>query len=211
MVKVRVLSLAFFAVFAASAFAASSAQAGWLVLGSLLVGTAAIALATITHEKGVLSYPAAKITCAKLDIQKGEIQEPDLVLVGSLLFLECKAIEPPTCHLSAENEAGIGTLPLEALVTLDGSLAVKGKGKPKNANKVFATFKLEGGSCGPSGKQVVTGTATILAPEGQDERLWHLVNALIETTGELEVGNTPATITGSALVKLENDMPWSFD
>jgi hypothetical protein len=207
MSKVKVLMLASFAAFALSAIASSSAQAGWLVLGSLLVGTAKIAESTVTHENGVLTYNTVKIECSGVSVKGGEIQEPDLVLINSLEFTGCSVITPTTCTLPS---GVISTLPVEGLVTLDGPLAVKAKGKPKTGT-IFATFKFSGASCSISGKQAVTGTATILSPEGQDERLWHLVNVLTEKAKELEVGEASAEIKGSALVKLENDMLWSFD
>lgn len=208
MSKVKVLVLASFAAFALSAIASSSAEAGWLVLGSLLVGTAKIAETTITHENGVLTYSNVKIECSGVNVKGGEIQEPDLVLINSLEFTGCSVITPTTCTLPT---SVISTLPVEGLLTLDGSLAVKAKGKPKTGT-IFATFKFGGGSCSITGKQAVTGTAEILSPEGQDERLWHLVNVLTEAgSKELEVGSAEAKITGSALARLENDMLWSFD
>jgi hypothetical protein len=210
MSKVKVLILASFAAFALSAIASSSAQAGWLVLGSLLVGSAAISPSTIVHKKGVLQYSTVTIECGGLTINKGEIHEPDWVLINSLEFTGCSVAEPSTCKLAKQPNGVIGTVPVEGLVTLDGPLAVKAKGKPKTG-EIFATFKFEGETCSISGKQGVTGTAVILSPEGQDERLWHLVNALTAEAGELKVGEAPATISGSALVKLENDMLWSFD
>ncbi len=210
MSKVKVLMLASFAAFALSAIASSSAQAGWLVLGSLLVGSAAIASSTIVEKKGVLHYSTVTIECGGLNIQKGEIHEPDWVLINSLEFTGCSVTEPTACKLTNQPNGVIGTVPVEGLVTLDGPLAVKAKGKPKTGS-IFATFKFEGSGCSITGKQAVTGTATLLSPEGQDERLWHLVNALVEKEGELEVGSAAATISGSALVKLESNMLWSFD
>jgi hypothetical protein len=209
MSKVKVLILAFFAAFALSAIASSSAQAGWLVLGSLLVGSAAVAGTTITDKEGILTFSSIEIGCATLGVKGGVISEPDKVLATSLEFGGCKVIPVGgACTLASTT---IGTLPLEGLVTLDGPLATKGKAKPENAEGLFATFKLNGASCSSAGKEAVTGTAEVLSPEGQDERLWHLLNALIETAGELKVGEAAATISGSALFQLQNDMLWSFD
>jgi hypothetical protein len=215
MSKLRVLALAFFAAFALSAVAAESAQAGWLVLGSLLVGSAAIAKSAFIHEKGVLGFKSGteevKISCpTSLEINGGTISEPDKVLVTSLVFGGCEVTSAGNCSLEP-TPTSVGTLPIEGLVTLDGPLAVKAKLKPENAAGLFATFKLKGASCSLAGKTAVTGEASILAPTGQDERLWQLVKAFEETAGELEVGSGAATISGAALFKLENDMPWSFD
>ncbi len=59
-------------------------------------------------------------------------------------------------------------------------------------------------------KERDNGQLGILMPEGQDERLSHLLNAVIQTAGELEVGSSNATLSGGSLIHLENDMLWSF-
>jgi hypothetical protein len=215
MSKLRVLALAFFAAFALSAVAAESAQAGWLVLGSLLVGSAAIASGAVIVEEGVLGFKsgteAVTISCpTSLEVNGGTISEPDKVLVTSLVFGGCKVTSTGNCSLEP-TPTTVGTLPVEGLVTLDGPLAVKAKLKPENAADIFATFKLKGTGCSLAGKVPVTGEASILAPTGQDERLWQLVKAFEATAGELEVASGAATISGSALFKLASDMPWSFD
>jgi len=207
MSKIRILAVAFFATFALSAIAAGSAQAGWLVLGSLLVGSAAIEKATVTDKVGILTFSSIEIECTTLAVSGGAIVETAKAEATSLEFTDCKVVKPSTCTLEGTT---IGTLPVEGVVTLDGPLATKSKAKPKNAQELFATFKLNGSSCSASGKNAVTGEAAVLDPEGQDERLWHLLNALIETPGELKVGSAAATISGSALFKLTSDMLWSF-
>jgi hypothetical protein len=212
MSKIRILAVAFFAVFAFSAIAAGSAQAGWLVLGSLLVGSAAISSGTVVDKEGVLEYEVegskVKIGCTNLTVSGGKISEPDKFLATSLEFNGCVETAPANCSLSNTN---VGTLPVEGLVTLDGPLATKAKVKPENPSALFATFKIEGVKCSLAGKEAVTGSASVLDPEGQDERLWHLLNALVETAGELKVGSASASISGSALFKLESNMLWSFD
>ncbi len=208
MSKVKIVALGLVAAFAFTAFASGSAQAFWLVNGTLLVGSAAISSTTVTDKNGVLSGGGVGIECTGLGIKGGTISSPDKVLATSLEFTGCIAIEPEKCKLVGST---VGTVPVEGLVTLDGALAVKAKGKPENTNGIFATFKFEGTSCSISGtKQVVTGTATILSPEGQDNREWHLVTALTEVASELQLGSANATISGSTLVRLENDAQWSF-
>jgi hypothetical protein len=210
MPRARGFAVAFFAVVAFSAVA-SSAQAGWLVSGSVLAGSAAIASGTVVDREGILAIETegskVKLSCTKLTVSGGKISEPDKFLATSLEFAGCTATEPATCSLSSTT---VGTLPVEGLVTLDGPLATKAKVKPENPSALFATFKLEGTKCSVSGKEAVTGSASVLDPEGQDERLWHLLNAQIETEGELRIGSFAASIEGSALFKLESDMLWSF-
>ncbi len=215
MSKLRLLMPALFATLALSAVAAGSAQAGWLVSGSLLVGSTALASKTIVDERdhpikaiGPNATDPILIECPALTLTGGKISEPDKFLVSSLEFKECTAVEPTGCALGNPT---VGSLPIEGLWTLDGLLGAKTKVKAENANGLLFTFKLEGTSCAESGKLSVTGQFVLLAPEGKDERQWHLLTFLTETEGELELGSTPATIFGSVLAKLETEKPWSFD
>lgn len=210
MSRVRMLAAVFLAMAAFSAIAASSAQAGWLVLGSLLVGSAAISKGTIVDKEIVFVFGGGvlEIACKKLEINGGMISEPDELLAKSLEFSECVVVKPVNCTLEG---AKIASLPVEGLVTLDGKLATKARVDPENAQNVFATFKINGANCTFTGKHVIIGGISVLDPQGQDERLWHLLNLFVEKEGELEEGSGPATISGSVLVKLESDMLWSFD
>ncbi len=207
--RARVLALSFFVAFAFSAIAAGSAQAGWLVLGSLVFESEQVNMKTVVDKPFSLSWSTSKITCKKLQLSENTtIKEPDKFLSGGLEFAECTSL-PAECVLQ---NGRISTLPIEGLVTLDGALAVKAIVKPDTGKTIFATFFFEEEKgCAEEGKQAITGTATILAPTGQDERLLQLINALITTAGELKVGEAAATIEGSALVSLVSDMPWSFD
>ncbi len=207
MSRARGFAMAFSAVVAFSAIVAGSAQAGWLVLGSLLVGSAAIASSTITDKPDVLTFSGVEIECSTLGVSGGYIVETSTAAAKSIEFSGCKVVKPTTCTLKGTT---IGTLPLEGIVTLDGLLGAKGKAKPVNANGLFATFELTGTSCSASGKNAVTGSVALLGPQGPGESLWQLDNMFIETSGELEVGSAAATISGSALGRLENDMPWTF-
>jgi hypothetical protein len=215
MCRARILTVAFVVALVSSLIAAGSAQAGWLVLGSLLVGSAAIAKSAFIHEVGILGFKSGteefRIECpTSLEIVGGKISEPDKFLATSLVFAGCQVSPAGNCSLEP-SPTTIGTLPIEGLVTLDGPLAVKSKLKPENANDLFATIRLKGGSCSLAGKFAITGEASILAPTGQDERLWQLVKVFEEKAGELELESSPLTISGSALFKLESDMLWSFD
>jgi hypothetical protein len=214
MSRVRGCVVVFFAVVAFSAVVAGSAQAGWLVLGSLLVGSAAAAKSTFIHETTLIGFKSGteevKIECpTSLEIAGGTISEPDKFLATSVVFAGCQVEPAGNCSLEP-SPASIDTLPVEGLVTLDGVLAAKAKVKPENTSKLFATFKLKGASCSLSGKVAVTGEASLLGTQSQGESLWQLDKAFEEKTGELEIGSGPATISGAALAKLENDMPWTF-
>jgi hypothetical protein len=205
MYKGRLLAALSLAAFTLSAIAAGSAQAGWIVLGSPLAKSATIGTKS-TDKAARLHYSTATVECSSISLGGGEVDAPSQILVNSLELGGCSVTEPATCKLTGTT---INSLPLEALATLDGSLGFKAKIKPKTG-ELLATFKLEGTSCSLSGRQAASGTATLLSPEGQDERLLHLVNLLIETAGELEVGSAAAELSGSTLVCWESDMTWRF-
>jgi hypothetical protein len=214
MSRARGFASASFAVVAFSAVAAGSAQAGWLVLGSLLVGSAAAAKSAFIHEKGIFGFKsgaeAVTISCpTSLEVNGGTISEPDKLLATSVLFGGCEVTSTGNCSLEP-TPTTIGTLPVEGLVTLDGLLAAKAKVKPENASDLFATLKLKGSSCSLSGKFTVTGEVSLLGTQSQGESLWQLDKVFEEKAGELEVASGAATVSGAALGKLENDMPWTF-
>lgn len=203
--KGRLLAALSLAVLALSAIAAGSAQAGWIVLGSALVKSATIA-AKSTDKAFRLHYSTTTVECTSILLGGGEVDAPSQILLSALELAGCSVTEPVTCKLTGTT---INSLPLEASTTLDGSLAFKAKIKPKTG-ELLATFKFEGETCALTGKQAATGTATLLSPDGQDERLLHLVNLLIETAGELKVGSATAELSGSALFCIEGDMTWRF-
>jgi hypothetical protein len=209
MFKVKLLAAAFAVTFVLSAVASSSAQAGWLVLGSLLAGSAAISASSIEHSKATFGFgEEVEIQCDTLVFNGGFIGEPDKLLVKSLEFTGCSLVKPLECTLA---NSSFSTLPVEGLVTLDGPLAFKAKIKPENSDDFFSTFRVNGDTCAAAGLKEISGSFVVLAPTGQDQRLWQLLNLLVEEKGELVIGLTRGSLSGSALFRLENDMPWSFD
>ncbi len=196
-----------FAVMLFATLASSPAEAGWLVLGSLLAGSAAISPSLITHLRGILKDNSVEIGCPTIALAGATISDPDKILIKSLEFSECSVTRPVVCTVPG---AKIATVPIEGLLTLDGPLAAKAKIKPETGN-VLATFEFEGSGCAVAGQSVpVTGSALLLAPQGQDARLWQLLTLTVETESELQIGAEESIILGNALVRLENDMPWSF-
>ncbi len=209
MSKAMPLTMAFVVAVALSAVAASPAQAGWSVSGSLLAGSAAISTSSIGHARTEFKFgPEGEghIECDPYELSGGTISEPDKFLIKSLEFRGC-SIAPFECTLPSSN---INTLPVEGLVTLDGSLAFKAEIKPENSNGWFATFKIDGETCKFEGVANITGSFEILAPTGQDQRLWQLLNLLVESPDEFGINNTRSTVSGGSLFRLEDDMPWSF-
>lgn len=205
MSKLRLCIAVGFVALAFSAVIVNSAQAGWIVSGSALAGSTSIKASSGSEAR--LKYSGIEIGCATTALSGGKLSGPARILISSLEFTECKVITPATCTLEGTK---IATLPVEGEATLEGTLNVKTKIQPENANKLLATFKLNGTSCASAGKNATTGSFTVLSPEGQDERLWHAVIAEVGTSGELEVGSASATIEDSAALCLENDMTWRF-
>ncbi len=216
MSKAKVIVAVFVSVLALSALASSTASAatvGWLVNGTLLTGTQTQALATtaFVDEVGKLEFSGITITCKATNLVgvNAQIQAPNRGSATSLIFNECSA-EGANCTLSAGMNKTIGTEPLLTEATLDGLLAVSGVFTPKTG-KTFATLKLQGSLCAETAKLPVKGTVPWLAPTGQDERTLQLLSVNVPITGgTLEVGNSPASLKGSILIKLSNSLPWSF-
>lgn len=205
--QAKTIACGLFAVFLFGTLASSPAEAGWLVLGSLLAGSAAISPAVITHLRGTLKDASVEILCPTIAFQGAAISDPDKILIKSLEFSGCSVTRPFRCTVSGGK---VATVPIEGLFTLNGTLGAKAKIKPETGN-VLETIGFEGDECAQGGQSVpVTGSALLLAPQGQDASLWQLLNLTVETEDELHIGPEESIILGNALVRLENDMPWSF-
>ncbi len=210
MSKAKPFTMAFIVAVVLGAVASSSAQAGWLVSGSLLAGSAAISTSSIGHSPTVFKFGPEgniEIECDPYELSAGKISESDKLLINSLVFRGC-SIAPFECTLP---NSTISTLPVEGLITLDGSLAFKAEIKAENSNGLFATFQIDGPTCTVEGLANIAGSFLALAPTGQDQRLWQLLNLLVETPDEFGINNTRSTVSGGSLIKLENDKQWSFD
>ncbi|HUN77285.1 MAG TPA: hypothetical protein VMU32_00005 [Solirubrobacteraceae bacterium] len=187
---------------------ASAATAGWMVNGKLLAAneTKNIALGTVVDESFILHVPLAglEITCKGLNIQGGMIIGTNKNLEKSLAFTECTAGNG-NCSIGQKE---IATVPLSSEATLDSenTLAVNISFTPETGT-IFATIKFEGSTCALLGVKAVTGSASALAPTGQDEKQ---VQLLSSTSKSLKVGTDAAEITGSALLELESKETWSF-
>jgi hypothetical protein len=212
MPKVKVVFAGIVSVLAVSATASSSAVAaeGWLIKGTLLSGAAAISAISSVDEEFTLTFGATTIKCKAAVIEgiTQEIESPNKASARSLIFKECNVTSGGECILTSGGT--IGTLPIATEVTLDGALATRGVFKPKTVT-TFATIKLEGANCSETGKVPIKGTAAWLAPTGQDERTLQLLSTNVTAASkELEVGDTAASLKGSALAKLTSALPWSF-
>jgi hypothetical protein len=214
MSKIKMIVTTLIAVLAFSALAsasASAATAGWMVGGTQLTTTAALATTAQVDESGTLTVPSSKVTIeCKGNTLNG--LAPQIESAGtdnkgsasSLEFTGCKSTTS-TCTIASEK---IGTVPINAEATLEGTLGVKVIFTPKTT-KVFTTIEYIGSECSLAGIKPVKGKATVKAPTGQDENTLQLIEAATGA-GELEVGSSEAQLKGSALLKLASGLPWSF-
>jgi hypothetical protein len=190
---------------------ASAATAGWKVNGTFLTGTKALATTAAVDEHGKLNAGQVEINCVASTLTgvspqiNGTTEHGD---AQSLEFNECTGNS--VCPLAASQKEKVKTLPVLVDLTLDGTLAVKGRFLSTNSSKLFATIAFEGAECSFKGTQPVKGAQTVLAPTGQDERTLQLLAATEEEPGALTLGNTPATLKGSILVRLASGEPYSF-
>jgi hypothetical protein len=201
--------LVFFACAAASVFSAvasTTASAAWMVDGANLVGSKSLSATTTVLESFKLEAPPTNliITCTSLGVNTGVITATNTGSAESLEFSGCQGTLPCTTPTT------ISTVPvsLEALLDPSNALATNIKFKPKTKN-VFATFLVGGATCSAAGNVAVTGTATVLAPEGFDERTYQLVVANV-AGGELKLGSNEARLKGKSDLKLLSSEPWSY-
>ena len=187
--------------------ATPAAAAGWRVAGTNLSGSEPIANPTKVDESFVLSSAPAgiSISCTGLDVENGTIEPPNKDSASSLVLTSCKG--NPVCPLSNER---IKTAAVLSEATLEGALAISVVFRPESGTR-FAEIEFEGAECSLAGCQPVTGTARALGPKGQDEHTLQLLTATAtESSKELKIGSSVASLKGSALLELESHKPWSL-
>jgi len=203
-----IAAIAFSALISASA---SAATVGWMVNGTLLSGSEPLATtAKVENSVGVLKSAGAdvEVECigSTLNGKEPKIESPNTGQATDLEFTGCTA-KTTNCTIGAST---ITTVPVGVEATLEGALAVIATFKPKTKT-TFATFEFQGSKCASEGLNAVTGTAKVLAPTGQDESATQLITSIAtEASTELKVASSPASLTGSALLKLASGAPWSF-
>ena len=209
MSRVKLIVSMFVAVAALGALAssASAVTVGCMVGGTLLQGLELLATTAKVDKNAKLTTGSVVIECTgeTLNGVTPMLTAPNSGSAGSLEFTKCKPTEGK-CTIESEK---IGTVPILAEATLEGALAVVAVFKPETG-KVFTNLTFLGATCSLEGTQPVQGTQAVLAPFGQDENTLQLINAITLKEGELKVGAGTATLTGSALLKLETGKPWSF-
>lgn len=219
MSRAKTFTAAAFGALALSGFAATLASAatpGWMINGGMLNGTASLAKTAAVDER--FDLKAVGITTACLGNTVNAVNPTinsgtNMADAASLEFTECEVTVSgnPPCKLAAAMSKTIKTLPVLVDLTLDGTLADKGRFLSTNASKLFATIEYEGGECAiASAVQAVHGSVTFLAPTGQDERALQQITITNEEPGSLLFSKNVATLEGSVLVRLPNGEPFSF-
>jgi hypothetical protein len=183
---------------------ASAATAGWMVNGTLLAGSRALSTTAAVEEEWQVQAAGVSIKCSGsiVNAMSPEIVAPNRGAAKSVTFNGCSA------NANCKVPTSISTLPILTEATLDGTLAVKEVIKPETKTP-FATLLLEGELCALDGVQPVTGKASVLA-SGHEERTLQQFHATTEVAGELKIGSSSASLTGSSLVRLASGEPWSF-
>jgi hypothetical protein len=211
MSKAKALLTVFLAALALSAAAAAStsaATAGWMVGGTQLTGSAALASTAAVDETIKLTAGGVEIECTGVtaDGISQEIKASNKGAASSIGFTGCQALTR-NCALSS-NE--IGTVPVVAEATLEGTLAITSVFVPKGGT-ILVTFRFEGEACSIAGLKAATGKVITSSPVGQDEHTLQLASInTAATEAVLRAGNITAKLSGSALAKLTSGLPWSF-
>ncbi len=210
MPKFRLIIAACLATFAVGAVASATALAGeWDVNGAKLSGSAALAAKATVLEHGKLEVKQAetKIECvsAELGLSGAKLVAPDGVEATSVTFKECSTKETGGCSVPTT----IGTVPVDGLASLDGTLNTLILVLPKT-KAAFATIAFSGTLCALAGTQPVTGHVDILIHEGRDPRVVHL-GLVFSLPGGLKVGSDEASLEGlKGDLELESKQTWNF-
>lgn len=206
-VRAVVVSVGVLALSALASVSASAATAGWMVNGTNLTGSAAVATTAAVDQEGVLRGGGLTITCTGSTGSAAgpEIKASNKGAASSVEYSGCSAEAP--CTLGSGT---IKTVPVSSEATLEGVLAVVVTVKPETGT-LFTTIKFSGAECGLSGTTPIKGSEKFLEPTGQDERTLQLANAITtEASGELLLGASAASTSGSALGRLASGLTWSF-
>lgn len=189
---------------------ASAAEPGWMVKGSKLMGTKALAATAAVDEEFELEFSELFVHCSGSTVNSVNPRingATGMADASSLEFTKCQA--NTVCKLAKSMEEKITTLPILIDLTLDGSLAVKGRILPTSPSKILAFLEFEGPEC-IFGGGPITGTASFLMPTGQTERTSQLLYWASEDKEELKIGGFPAAIRGGWLERLANSETFSF-
>ena len=212
MSKIKVVTIGFITTLAFSVIATSSASAAWVVEHEELASgsTAALAATASVSEGYALKFGFITIKCTgeTLNSVKPELTGSGKLVASSLIFSGCAA-SGGGCAIT---QSTIGTLPIAAELTQEGSLEASAAFKAQTGS-LLATIKFTSGSeCAYSGEVVpLTGKITTKLPTGQEEETTQNIDTNVSAgSGELKVGFSAAEFKGVAVLKLASAKPWMF-
>lgn len=184
MFKLNLVVLASLAALTLGASASASAStAGWMLNKSMLSGSKGLMKKEPPPSEVKFSAAGAAGQCASTTLEGALIQSPNQGSATSITFNGCEAEEP--CTLGSNT---VTTVPVTlSEITLEGTLAVRGKIKPSTKN-VFATVQFLGATCALLGVQPITGAVKVLDLTGQHEAV--LQQVLVDDNKELKLGSS---------------------
>ncbi|MGC1296449.1 MAG: hypothetical protein WA869_15555, partial [Alloacidobacterium sp.] len=168
-----------------------------------LVGEKVEGISHLSLLSGKIGGSEAKFHCPKDDFEA--TLEALGASKGTILFLECKMVEPAKCKLSTAQEASIkaeftGQVESAELSTFKGS----------GAGEEFTSLTVEGEGCAIPGTFPVTGTQMVDMPTGGSSLAVQEIVALKRNSKLLIGQGNKATFSSTALVKLRAHptLPW---
>ena len=220
MLRLKVSLMALLAVIVLGAISVGSASAEWFMKGVLLSGTTPLATTAVVDENTKLLVPSLldltiECTGRTLDGEDPKIEDPDAGFASSLKFLSCNTIKPMTgCALESANQT-VATLPILARAYLGVDEEDRILLSPEKDTTLAEINFDETNSCAFASIEPVKGSVIIGVPTGQLELLNQAIVSLGSTeNNSLEIGrstgNKAYLVGGKALLKLANDLKWSF-
>ena len=186
--------------------AASPVSADWFVEREELTGTAALASTAKVDKENVLKAEGVTISCSgtALNSAAPDLVESRKITASSITFTGCKASSP--CSLA---KSEIKTESVVAELTTEGAVADGATLKPKTGTRL-STLTFEGAECALTGEAPLTGQAKALLPTGEEEETVQALSwVTAESSKELKLGSSPASLEGSSLFRLASDKAWS--
>jgi hypothetical protein len=183
-----------------------------MVNGTMLSGSEPLATTAAVDEEFAFTISTTEVKCTGSTFNgvAPQIEAPNKGSARGLEATGCKTSATSPCTLTGGNAGGvIGILPVTSEVTLEGTAAVVGTIKPQGA--IFNTIAFTGGGCALSGKQSVTGKVIAEGPTSQGERTLQSASAVTTAaSGDLKIGSTSASLSGSVLFQLASSKVWSY-
>jgi hypothetical protein len=178
-----------------------------MVNGTNLSGSAGLAVTAAVDKRFVINGGGLNVECtgSTIHVVNPEIKSPNTGSASSVALTGCQTTNE-NCTVPAEPR----TVPVSAEVTLEGALATKVVIRP-TAGTTIATVKFSGELCSVAGIKAVTGDMNVSWSSGQDERTSQLAEVNVTVAQNLLlIPSSAISMTGSGLLRLATERPWSF-